>query len=422
MAQGQTWNGDVLHDAGNVVSDIGGWLSGPPGDPGRIRACADQVDALVTRFHADHRGLNEGIDELTTAWTGDGATQFRATWYGGGTQVATDRVLTDARAKLSRFSRNLRDYADQLEHAQTEHWIQMGILVALTVVNAAQLGADPATNAAEVGVAAGTAVGTSFALADIGTMAVQSALIGFGTDVVSQFGADLIDRLDPRFDATGDHSVALFNPGEAVLSGVTAAGSGVLFAAGGRAFSALLSRGSKPPAIDFSSPGARLAWNDGFDTQAGRGYYPSSDADMRATATALKPFQGEYTVDVHGDPNNVYVGTVQLDADQVSELIRADANWNNQPVRLFSCNTGEGVDPIAQQVADRLGVSVTAPVERAWSGMSGDSFVAPAKTEWQVINGRFQEVEVPGTPIPDGWRTFTPPPHAPAPQLEAGGG
>lgn len=413
MGQSQTWNGDVLHDAGNVVSDIGSWLSGPPGDPGRLRHCADQVDALLTQFDADHRGLNESIDELTTSWTGDGATQFRTTWYGGGAQVSPDKVLSDAHAKLSRFSRNLRDYADQLEHAQNEHWIQMEILVALTVLNAAQLGADPATNAAEVGVAAGTAVGTAFTLADVGTMAIESAFIGFGSDVVSQFGADLLDRMDPQFDTTGDHAVALFNPEEAVLSGVVGAGSGVLFAAGGRAFSELLSRGSKPPAIEFSSPGAKLAWNDGFDTQAGRAYYPSSDNNMRSVATALKPFEGEYTVDAHGNPSNVFVGHAELDANQVSELIKADANWNNQPVRLFSCNTGQGFDPIAQHVADKLGVQVTAPIERAWSGMSGDSFVAPAKTVQRMINGRIKQVVVPGDVIPDGWRTFMPAPPPP---------
>lgn len=412
MGQGQTWNGDVLHDAGNVVSDIGGWLSGPPGDPGRIRQCAAQVEALLTRFDADHRRLNESVDELTTSWTGDAATQFRATWYGGGTQVAPDNVLADVHAKLARFSRDLRDYADQLEHAQNDHWIQMAILAAMTVVNAAQLGADAATDAAEVGVAAGTAVATSFTLADIGTIAIESAFTGFGTDVVSQFGADLLDRIDPHFDRTGDHAVALFNPGEAALSAVSGAGTGVLFAAGGRAFSALLSRGSKPPAIEFSSTGAKLAWNDGFDTQAGRGYYPSADTDMRAVATALKPFDGEYTVDAHGDPNNLYAGSARLDASQVSELIRADTNWNSQPVRLFSCNTGEGVDPIAQRVADELGVQVTAPIERAWSDLDGNSFVAPERIEWQEVDGRFQEVVVAGAPIPDGWRTFAPPPPA----------
>ena len=412
MGQSQTWNGDVLHDAGNVVSDIGSWLSGPLGDPGRIRQCADQVDGLLTRFDADHRGLNESIDELTTSWTGESATQFRATWYGGGTQVSPHRVLTDAHAKLARFSRNLRDYADQLEHAQSEHWIQMAILAAMTVVNAAQLGADPATNAAEVGVAAGTAAGTAFTLADIGTMGVEGAFVGFGSDVVSQLGADLLDRLDPSFDTTGDHTVALFNPAEAVLSGVAGAGSGVLFTVGGRTFSQLLSRSSKPPVIELSSPGAKLVWNDGFDTQAGRAYYPSSDADMRAVATALKPFEGEYTVDAHGDPNVVQVGTVQLDANQVSELIKADSNWNNQPVRLFSCNTGEGADPIAQRVADNLGVTVTAPIEPVWSDLDGNSFVAPAHLEWQEVGGKFEEVVVPGDPIPDGWRTFTPPPPA----------
>ncbi|HEX6539684.1 MAG TPA: WXG100 family type VII secretion target, partial [Candidatus Dormibacteraeota bacterium] len=155
---GQTWNGDLVHDAGNVVSDIGGWFSGPPGDPGRIRQAAGQLESLGDRLDRDRRGLNEAIDELTRSWQGDGATQFHETWYGAGGGAAPATVMADAHTQLAGFVRNLRDYADKLEQAQNEHWIQMGILAALTVVNVAQLGADPATDAAEVGVAATTEV------------------------------------------------------------------------------------------------------------------------------------------------------------------------------------------------------------------------------------------------------------------------
>lgn len=230
---GQTWNGNLAHDAGNVLSDIGSFFSGPPGDPGRIRQCAVQVEGVRDRLDGDRRGLNEAVDELTTAWTGDGAGSFHATWYGGGSGQAPATVLEGAHQTLDRFARQLYDYADQLQHAQEEHWISMGIMAALTIVNVVQLGADPATDAAEIGVATGTATGASFALADIGTMAIQGAAFGFASDAVSQLGADLLDQLNPQFDRTGDHAVSLFDYKEAALSTIESAVSfGVAGAAG----------------------------------------------------------------------------------------------------------------------------------------------------------------------------------------------
>ena len=256
---GQTWNGNLAHDAGNVISDIGGWLSGPPGDPGRIRQVASLIDGLRDRFDGNHRALDEAVDELTRTWQGDGASAFQATWYGGASGPAPTAVLADVSTKMASFSRALRDYADQLEHAQTEHWIQMGIMAALTIVNAVQLGADPATDAAEVGVAAGTAVGASLTLASVGTMVLDGAVIGFTSDVVSQLGADVLDRLDPHFDQTGDHVVSLFNPEEAALSGIQGAVGGALTAGGAWAFRSLTADSAAAASVDVeSNPALRI--------------------------------------------------------------------------------------------------------------------------------------------------------------------
>ncbi|HEX6539645.1 MAG TPA: toxin glutamine deamidase domain-containing protein, partial [Candidatus Dormibacteraeota bacterium] len=120
----------------------------------------------------------------------------------------------------------------------------MGILAALTVVNVAQLGADPATDAAEVGVAATTEVAAGFTLASVGTMAIEGAFVGLSSDVVAQLGADVLDHLDPQFDQTGDHATSWFNPQEAVLSGLAGGAGGVLLGGSG-----LLFRGGAAPAI-----------------------------------------------------------------------------------------------------------------------------------------------------------------------------
>ena len=233
---GQTWNGNVLNDAGNVASDVVSWLSGPPGDPGRIRQVASQVEALADRFDRDRRGLNEAVDELTRSWQGDGAGQFHQTWYEGGGSQAPATVLTSAHAQLTGFVTNLRDYADKLEQAQNEHWIQMGIMAALTVVNAVQLGADPATDAAEVA--------TGVTLATVGTMTIQGAFIGLSSGVIAQLGADVLDHLDSQFDQTGDHATSWFNPDQALLSGLEGGAGGALLGGTG-----LLFRGGSAPAI-----------------------------------------------------------------------------------------------------------------------------------------------------------------------------
>jgi hypothetical protein len=164
------------------------------------------------------------------------------------------------------------------------------------------------------------------------------------------------------------------------------------------------------PSIEekFSSPEVAGAWKTGIDTRAGRAYYTPGDTRLRTAAEALPPFPGEYTVDLHGTPDSVVVGASSLDAGQLSELVKADPNWNNRPVRLFSCLTGQGDRPIAQELADHLGRDVTAPTDLVWSDATGRYFVAPGV--WKTVGGT--NVMLPGVePADGGWRTFRPERH-----------
>jgi hypothetical protein len=158
----------------------------------------------------------------------------------------------------------------------------------------------------------------------------------------------------------------------------------------------------------FSSPVVAGAWKSGFDTRAGRAYYTPGDTRLRTAAEALPPFPGEYTVDLHGTPERVVVGDSSLDAGQLAELVQADPRWNNRPVRLFSCLTGQGDRPIAQELADHLGAEVTAPTDLVWSDSAGEHLVAPGV--WKTIGGT--QVMVPGPEAPGGgWRAFRPERH-----------
>lgn len=154
----------------------------------------------------------------------------------------------------------------------------------------------------------------------------------------------------------------------------------------------------------FTSDKVASCWSVGFSTPAGRAYYAESDSTMRELAVALKPSPSQYTVDLHGSQTSVQVGGQELDAAQLAELVRADPRWQGRQVRLFSCETGAGDRPIAQELATWLQVGVTAPTSLAWSNIAGEAWVAPY--EWRIVNGTLQRV--PGAPDPNGWRRFDP--------------
>ena len=139
------------------------------------------------------------------------------------------------------------------------------------------------------------------------------------------------------------------------------------------------------PSFDAEDNSARV--NDvaeriissGSKTQAGIAFFAPGDQTELA-AQALPPMSGHRTYDLHGDSDSVSVWdgrTRNLDAKEFAAVVRADPDWDEAPIRLFSCNTGKGTDPFAQQLADELGVNVVAPTELAWSGTrTGESFAA----------------------------------------------
>lgn len=221
---GQHWDFNPVTDLGNVGSDLWSFLSGPTGDPGRIRQVASQIGAMGHEYQGHVTAINEAVDELGHVWTGDAATAFVTRWQTCET-TASQATMKGAGDGLMKFARRLNDYADRLEHAQHERWLQLGIMGALFVVDVAQLGLDPLTDAAAVGIGAAAAGGVPFLVAEVSTFAIEGALVNFASDVIAQLGADAWDHLDGRFDASGDHEVAFFNGDEAAASALQGAAS-----------------------------------------------------------------------------------------------------------------------------------------------------------------------------------------------------
>lgn len=105
------------------------------------------------------------------------------------------------------------------------------------------------------------------------------------------------------------------------------------------------------------------------------------DAKTTRNMEKVLPLAGHHDVVVHGTDEGYFVpGKISADgadmdgdptsAAQIAAAIRENPAYRGEPIRLVSCNSGtisseslKGV-PLAQQVADELGVRVLAPTKR----------------------------------------------------------
>ncbi|WP_309129953.1 hypothetical protein [Microbacterium sp.] len=112
----------------------------------------------------------------------------------------------------------------------------------------------------------------------------------------------------------------------------------------------------------------------GSRTDGGWHFLPEKD---RAAAGDVPAYPGEYVLDLHGAPHAVQGGDgSMMDAAEFAEHLQKHTDWDGKsPIRLFSCDTGSAPDGFAQQLADRLGVDVTAPTKPVWSTAGGSPFV-----------------------------------------------
>jgi hypothetical protein len=116
-------------------------------------------------------------------------------------------------------------------------------------------------------------------------------------------------------------------------------------------------------------------------TPAGLAFFAPNDRAM-AVAADLKPVEGYRTYDLHGTSSTVtaWDGAAERDLSpsEFAAIVRADPGWDGSPIRLFSCDTGKGANPFAQQLADELEVEVLAPTQLAWSDSFGQFWAASA--------------------------------------------
>jgi hypothetical protein len=96
-----------------------------------------------------------------------------------------------------------------------------------------------------------------------------------------------------------------------------------------------------------------------------------------AFAAKAAPIDGVLDVAVHGSTHSVAVGANEVSHRVLADIIERNAEFTGQSIRLLSCQTGRAADGVAQNLANRLGVTVHAPNDTVWAFSNGALSVGP---------------------------------------------
>lgn len=96
-------------------------------------------------------------------------------------------------------------------------------------------------------------------------------------------------------------------------------------------------------------------------------------------AEKLPPTPGYYDVIMHGAPKSVQIFGERSDVKIVADILRGRTDYNGEPIRLLSCNTGKGENCFAQMLANELGTIVEAPNDIIWARSDRTFTIGPTK-------------------------------------------
>ncbi len=192
------------------------------------------------------------------------------------------------------------------------------------------------------------------------------------------------------------------DPGEVAFA-VLGAGAG---SAAGHAVLVARARGSVasppvPPAAPALAPHLRRVLEESAVVPAGRSFFLARrDPWLAAMAPLVPPQEGVAVVFAHGTTTTVLASGRVLAPRELADVIRADPGLSGRPIRLFACRTGRLDDGFAHQLAQELGVEVTAPTELAWLGPDGGM----STTSGRLVRDNWVQT----VPHDGRWRTFAP--------------
>lgn len=89
---------------------------------------------------------------------------------------------------------------------------------------------------------------------------------------------------------------------------------------------------------------------------------------------------GVLDIVAHGSPNSIQIShngkNIEIDSRTLAKMIKRNPQYKRNGVRLLSCNTGSSPSGFAQNLANKLGVPVSAPNKLFWSDAYGNHIVA----------------------------------------------
>lgn len=138
----------------------------------------------------------------------------------------------------------------------------------------------------------------------------------------------------------------------------------------------------------------------GMNTDSGFAFLPDAQQDW---VSDVPEYPGEYVLVTHGTESSVAADGVELSAPDFAEVIVRETDWNGEdPIRLVSCSTGGDADGFAQQLADELGINVTAATEEVHLIPDGEPIVGDG------VFDPWSGCYLPPVPPTGGWLTFLP--------------
>lgn len=103
--------------------------------------------------------------------------------------------------------------------------------------------------------------------------------------------------------------------------------------------------------------------------------------ELKNVATRIKKEPGYTDVVVHGNPNTVSVmkngNWVELDHRRLAKFLKSDSGYSKGNIRLISCSTGKESKGFAQNLANKMGVSVMAPSDTLYIYPNGKVVIGP---------------------------------------------
>ncbi len=111
--------------------------------------------------------------------------------------------------------------------------------------------------------------------------------------------------------------------------------------------------------------------------------YMDATDQFAINAAKAKPMPGFHDVIIHGSPMDFgpqptsWKNGTNFDHRTLANLLEHDPSYPGGPIRLLSCSTGKLPDGAAQNLANKLGVTVVAPTDTLWAYPSGRLTVGP---------------------------------------------